>query len=224
MKELKLSKRLNTVAQFVRDGAVVADIGTDHAYIPIYLMLNGIAKHAIASDINEGPIARARENISQYKLEKSITTCVTNGLDGIPSYQPTDILICGMGGELIAQILDSCDYIKNPKIKLILQPMTSIYELRSYLTKGFCISEEAIVCEDGKYYQIICAFYDGKHHEFTDVELELGKRNIEGKENIFYDFLDFSITKKQKIINGLIKGGCDTAHLESQIKEMEGLK
>ena len=104
---LKISERLCTAASYVRDGAVVADIGTDHAYLPIYLALENKITRAIASDVNEGPISKARENISKYNLDNTIDTCIAKGLDGIDKYSPTDIVICGMGGELIAKILDA---------------------------------------------------------------------------------------------------------------------
>ena len=83
MSEFKISKRLCTAASYVRNGAVVADIGTDHAYLPIYLALNGIIKEGYASDINQGPIERANENIKKYNLENVIHTRVAPGLDGI---------------------------------------------------------------------------------------------------------------------------------------------
>ena len=145
MKELVLSKRLSAAASFVSDGAIVADIGTDHAYIPINLILSGKASYVIASDVNEGPIAIAKENIEKYGVADKITVRVANGLDGIEQYKPDNILICGMGGELIVNILKASEYIKNSSVKLILQPMTSIKELREYLSDGFLITNEEIV-------------------------------------------------------------------------------
>ncbi len=224
MKQIKLSKRLSTASQYVRGGAIVADVGTDHAYIPIYLTQQNKVKFAIASDINEGPISRARENISSLSLDDKITTYVANGLDGIEKYSPTDIVICGMGGELIAEIIDKCEYVKNKNINLILQPMTSILELRNYLKNGFDIIDEDMVFEDGKYYQIICATYDAQNHIFSNAELELGKVNIAKKTKTFNEYLEFLINKKRKIKNGLLKGGCDIVAIEKEIEELEKLK
>lgn len=224
MRQLKLSKRLGTAAQFVCDGAVVADIGTDHAYIPIYLVQSGKASRAIATDINEGPLGRANENVALYELEDKITTYIANGLDGIEAYAPDDIVICGMGGELIADIIDKCNYVRNSDKNLILQPMTTILELREYLKNGFEITDETVVYEDGKYYQIICARYDGQAHEYSKIELELGKINIKKREAVFLKMLDFCIAKKKKIRDGLLKGGCDTAEIEKEIEEMEKLR
>ena len=99
-----LSPRLLCVAKLVRQNAVLADVGTDHAYLPLFLLSVGKIDRAICSDINEGPLASARENASLDGLTEKITFLLTNGLCGVMAYSPTDIAICGMGGELIAEI------------------------------------------------------------------------------------------------------------------------
>ena len=224
MGEIKLSKRLSTAASYVRSGAVVADIGTDHAYLPIYLVAEGIASSALASDINEGPILKAKENILKYGLQDKIFTQIADGLDSVEAFKPTDVLICGMGGELIAHIIEQSSYVKDSKIRLILQPMTSVYELRQYLSDGFSTIAEKVVCEDGKIYQIICAEYDGAVHNYTDLELELGKINIKEKTFEFKKLLNSTIAKKQKKLSGLKLGGYDTTYIEREIAELERLK
>ena len=99
--------RLGRAADFVREGAVVADIGTDHAYLPIYLLLSGKIKFAVASDINRGPLDSAKRNAAKYGLTDKMRFTLANGLDGLPLEEDgvSDIVICGMGGELIAQII-----------------------------------------------------------------------------------------------------------------------
>lgn len=224
MLELKISKRLCTVASYVRDGAVVADIGTDHAYLPIYLIQGGRAVRAVASDINEGPIMHAKENISKYSLEDKITARVSPGLNGIESYLPTDIVIAGMGGELIAKILDDSAYVRKSGVRLILQPMTCARELREYLQKGFLTIDENLVYEDNKVYQVICAEYDGKEHSLNNIELELGAHNIKKGGEEFGRLLNLTIAKKQKRLNGLKTGGYDTSEIEKEITELEAIK
>ncbi|MBQ8545919.1 MAG: SAM-dependent methyltransferase [Clostridia bacterium] len=224
MSEFKISKRLCTAASYVRDGAVVADIGTDHAYLPIYLALNGKIKSAYASDINVGPIMRAKENIEKYGLGNLITTEVVGGLDNIEKIAPSDIVICGMGGELIVKILESSPYIRQKGIRLILQPMTHIKEVREYLSNGFFTIAENIVYEDEKLYQVLCLQYDGELHPLTDIEKELGKMNIENKTDEFMLLLNSTIVKKQKRLEGLSLGGYDTRKIEEEIKELEKLK
>lgn len=224
MSEIKLSKRLSTAASFVRSGAFVADIGTDHAYLPIYLVQNGVSERVIASDVNEGPIATAKENISKFGLGDRILTQIANGLDGIEKYEPNDILICGMGGELIAKILSASEYVRNPSIRLILQPMTSIYELREFLSCGFAVVDEQIVLEDGKIYHVIVAEYDGLNHPHSKIELELGKINIQHKSEEFRHLLVSTINKKEKKVSGLKIGGYETKEIEEEIAELEKLK
>lgn len=220
----KISKRLCTAASYVRNGAVVADIGTDHAYLPIHLALENKIQRGLASDINEGPIARARENIHKYGLDNIIDTCVADGLDDIEAYAPTDIIICGMGGELIAQIIDKSVYVKKIGVRLILQPMTSIKELRKYLQNGFSTVAENIVFEDNKLYQIICVEYDGIKKEFNNAELELGVKNIENGGELFEKLLDSLIAKKIKKLNGLKLGGYETKETEKEINELRLIK
>lgn len=219
----KISKRLCTVAQYVRDGAIVADIGTDHAYLPIYLALEGKITRAVASDINEGPLKSAKENIKKHSLDHIIDTYLTNGLNGIDAFKPTDILICGMGGELISKILASSLYVRNESVRLVLQPMTMVKELREYLSNGFSAIAENVVFEDGKLYQIICAEYDGRQHKYTNAELELGPKNIENGGEIFEKLLFSTIAKKQKKLDGLRLGGQSTAEVEAELKELQAL-
>lgn len=223
MSDLKLSKRLSAAASFVRDGAVCADIGTDHAYIPISLVLDGRVDYAIASDINEGPILKAKENIEKYGLSDKISVRIADGLNGIEEYKPNSIVICGMGGELIARIINDCNYVKQQGIQLILQPMTSIAELREYLSHGFKIYDEDIVFDADKLYQIICAEYDGNEHEYTNAELEIGKINIEKRPPLYKNLVNSFIDKKKKRYNGLRLGGHPTVYVENEIKELEKL-
>jgi tRNA (adenine22-N1)-methyltransferase len=174
----KLTKRLSAAASFVREGAFIADIGTDHAYIPIYLKKTGKIRGAVASDINEGPLARARANISRFGAD-GIDLNLSDGLRGIEKYSPDDILILGMGGELIADIISSSPFTKNENIRLILQPMTHPEILRSFLSEnGYSVTDEAIIEED-KIYQIIVAHYSGKSYSLSPMELHFGHINLE---------------------------------------------
>ena len=93
---LKLSPRLSAAASFVREGSFIADVGTDHAYLPIALVKEGRAKGAVASDINEGPYLCATKNVHEHSLAEKISTVHCPGLSGIDKFSPTDILICGM--------------------------------------------------------------------------------------------------------------------------------
>lgn len=224
-KILKLSKRLRAAADLVRQDAYIADVGTDHAYLPIALCLEGRVKGAVASDINEGPILRAREHINAYGLDTQIKTVLADGLDKISSYEPTDILILGMGGELIASIISRASFTKNEAVRLILQPMTHPEILRRFLLdNGYCIVEETLVLEEKKVYQIICAEYTGKTEEYSDVELLLGKNNIERGGELF----DLTVTRFINVFSERLRGkkmsGADTFEEEKMLTELEKLK
>ena len=185
MKDLKLSPRLLCAASFARQGSFIADVGTDHAYLPIYLEKHGIIRGAVASDINEGPAERARKNISSHSLESKICVNISNGLSGLEKYSPDDVFILGMGGELIADILGASSLPKAEGVRLILQPMTHPEILRSFLLENLyeICDEEIVEDENGKIYQIIVASYSGKRADaLTPAELLLGKINISKKK------------------------------------------
>ncbi len=178
MHTIKLSERLAAVASFVGKGTV-ADIGTDHAQLPIWLVQNGHPR-ALASDINEGPCQRARVNIYEWGLHGKIKVKCCAGLDGIEEFSPDNIVIAGMGGEMIASILAESEYPKKSKCRLVLAPQSMQDVLRRYLCEnGFLISDEAVVFDGGKYYQILAAEYTGDVSVLSDAEYKLGRLNLE---------------------------------------------
>lgn len=221
-----LSPRLRAAADLVRGGAFISDVGTDHAYLPIALALEGKIRGAVASDINEGPYLCALRNVAANGLSKKITAKHTAGLCGIESYGPTDILICGMGGELIASIIDEAPWTKNKKIRLIVQPMTHPEILREYLIKnGFTITHETLVREE-KIYQIFAAEYTGEADEYSEAELLLGRQNIKKGGEIFCDLVDRHIEVNKKILSSKRAGSgdADVSREEKMISMLEELK
>ncbi|MBO5938124.1 MAG: SAM-dependent methyltransferase [Clostridia bacterium] len=176
----KLSKRLRCAANFVRQGAYIADVGTDHAYLPIVLLAEGRICGGVASDINEGPIERARVNIREQGMSELLNAKQCDGLSDLRDDHPEDILILGMGGELIARILSDAPWTKTPSIRLILQPMTHPEVLRTFLLReGYSIVDEVLV-KDEKIYQIICAEYTGipPRKPYNELELLLGREPL----------------------------------------------
>ena len=165
---IKLTPRLMTAVPYVRAGRLTADIGTDHAYLPIYLCetgkltpvpaRNGEVLCAIAADINRGPVERADQHIAAAGLTRHIRTLLTDGLRGLDVYDPDDVVIFGMGGELIAAILAAAPWVCVPGKRVILQPMTHAEKLREYLlSAGFAIVGETLSREGDRIYQTICA-------------------------------------------------------------------
>ena len=219
----KLDHRLRTAVPFVRQGAIVADVGTDHAYLPVYLTGSGQAKYAVASDINVGPIERAAQHVAEYGLTDRVKTVRADGLDGLSAYQPTDIIIFGMGGELIARILRDAPWVKNPAIRLILQPMTHIECLRHYLAEeGFRIVDEVLSRESGKIYQTVVAEFDGRSYDIDAVTAELG-RFAEAKnedEPLRAPFIMHRIAVLEAAAAGKEKAGVDTAEERRYIAQL----
>lgn len=198
-----LDARLSTALDFVRPGAVVADIGTDHAYLPAALVLSGRAASAIAADINAGPLVHAAETVAKYGLADKITLRETDGLHGVEDADVTDILIFGMGGELIARIIDEAPFTRSHYIRLILQPMTKHAELRNWLCgHGFTIRGERMSQAAGKLYQTICAEYTGENAALSPLEAEFGPCNLaEGS-----DLLRALMAHRINVLNARLDG------------------
>lgn len=153
---MSLTPRLQAIADFVAPGARIADVGTDHAYIPIYLIRNKKIEYAMASDINQGPIKKAEKNLERYGIQNKVRLCTADGTEGIKPWEVDTLIVAGMGGELIAQIL--LKNIPHGIQRMILQPMANAHEVRSALCEvGYVISKEKLVWEKNKIYQIICA-------------------------------------------------------------------
>lgn len=228
--KIKLDKRLFAVASFVRTGATLADVGTDHAYIPIYLIQNDIINFAVASDINEGPLLAAKKNIIEYGIEDKITLILCNGLTKVMQYRPTDIVIAGMGGELICKILSENmgEILSDNKIRLILQPMTHQAEVRRFLYEnGFKITDEKIVPDSRHIYQIICTERTEKGETISDIEALLGSVNINKGGKEFKTLCEHNISVLNKTINGKTKANLDCTfeiNLLEQIKNLPTYK
>ena len=221
-----LTPRLAAAASFVRKGAIVADVGTDHAYLPISLVLSGKAKRAVASDINEGPYLRARANVKNHSLENKIDTLHTAGLCKVEQFAPTDIVICGMGGELICSIINDAPWVKNTSVRLVLQPMTHSEILRKHLLdNNFQIIDEKLAKEE-KIYEIICAEYtpQGNKEEYSDAELLLGKKNIERTDKLCFELAENHLRTLKKIAEAKRAASADATKEESLIKQLEELK
>ena len=195
---MKLSKRLQTIADFVKKGAVVADIGTDHVHIPIYLIKNNIISKAYACDINAGPLEKAKENINYYGV-KNIELRLSNGLEKLKTDEADTFIIAGMGGELITDILEKGRRFFATERKFILSPHTKTDEVRKYLlSNGFEITKEDMCIDEGKFYTVMEAVYTGKTFSYTKGELLFGKYLIDNKNPVLFEYLK---KEKQKYLN-----------------------
>ena len=219
----KLSKRLQCAASYVRADAFVADVGTDHAYLPIVLCLGEKIRGGVVSDIHKGPIDRATEHIRLWQLEDRLTPILCDGLGEVEPYAPEDILILGMGGELIADILARAPFVKREEIRLILQPMTHPEALRRFLLReGFSIVDESLVKEE-KIYQVICAEYSGRCVSVSDEDslaLLVGKKNLAQRDKIVKELVLHWRAVLEKQCKGKAQAGSDASREQALLKEI----
>lgn len=153
MRPIQLSPRLASVAALVPPGAVLADVGTDHAFLPVYLLQRGLIAGSVASDLREGPLNKAKANAVKYGLTGQMAFRLCDGLRDITPGEVDTIAIAGMGGETIAAILAAAPWTKQGQHRLILQPMTSLYDLRHYLSgSGYMITMEHLNREGRRIY------------------------------------------------------------------------
>lgn len=203
-----LSPRLNKISELINDSNVTADIGTDHAYLPVSLVYRGKAKYVIASDIKTGPIKRAESTVKKYGMSDFIILRQGAGLETISLADNVDtIVIAGMGGLVISSILENSPEVLNRADKIILQPMTMVPELRDYLYKGsFKNIKEFLAVEENKIYNIISAEPGkDKYEELAPVELFLGRSLINEQPEYFSAYINRQKNKVQSIIEGLSK-------------------
>lgn len=221
---IKPDARLCTAIPYLKRGGRVADIGTDHAYLPIYLVSCGLVSAALASDINQGPIDSARANIERAGLSQTVSVLRTDGLHGVEAFAPDDVLIFGMGGELIARILSEAPFVKNKDIGLILQPMSKAAALRGWLCEnGFEILGESLSYVD-RHYQTIYARYCGRVQCYNATELQIGRWNIRNRPPLFREFLLHEIEVWRRIVRGKEQSACaDVTADRSMLAQLEQL-
>lgn len=176
MRIFELSPRLRTVAGFVSQGASFADVGTDHAYLPVWLILQGVISRALVSDLRSGPLDRARQTASYYGVSDKLTFRLCDGLSGISAEEADTIVIAGMGGETIAEILSAALWAGRGEHRFLLQPMTAHPELRAWLTShGFTIEQEALT-QEGETLYITIVVKAGDMEPLTPAELWAGRQ------------------------------------------------
>ena len=153
---VRLSKRLQAVASLAGACVTLADVGTDHGYIPVYLVGCKRAERAIALDVNPGPLQRAKEHIRQYGMEGQVEARLSDGLAALATGEADQIVIAGMGGGLMMRILSEGQEVAREAKRLVLQPQSEIAAFRGFLWRnGYRIEAEEMVYEDGKYYPMM---------------------------------------------------------------------
>ncbi len=198
--ESVLTPRLRAIADSVPTGATLADVGTDHGYVPIYLCQKNIIVKALAMDVKEGPLSRAQKNIERFDMKEKIETRLSDGLCALQQGEVDTAVIAGMGGLLIAQILEEAPfYLKT----YILQPMTATAELRAYLEQnGFCIVKEKLAQEDEKLYTIM-RIERGEMNIEKPVYYHVGQRLLDERDPLTPVLVRQLLAKYQQTLHGL---------------------
>lgn len=219
---IQLSKRLQAVAELaagrVEHGGrsvaevpertktpqieCVADVGTDHGYLPIWLVEQGIADRAIAMDVRTGPLQRAQEHIREHQLGAYIETRLSDGLAALHRDEAQVIVIAGMGGATMSGILEAGQAVISPDTILVLQPQSELYEFRRYLvTHGFRLLSEDMVEEDGKYYPMMKVQKGLKAPlSYTEEELRYGPLLLRERHPVLKEFLLWQLKQKERIL------------------------
>ncbi len=216
----KLTPRLTACAEFVSNGACVIDVGTDHAYLPIWLYLTGKISSAIASDIHAEPLERAEVNIRKYGLSAQISTALG---DGLSTHKDTDcdtVIIAGMGGDTICHILRETPWAKEKT--LILQPMTNSAKLRRFLREnGYIIVDETLAREERRLYSVMKVtageMPDGDVYDHISRPL-LFRGGDDCK-----DYLKGVISSQKKVLGGIMATGADSTKQQSLLDSLTSL-
>ena len=219
----ELDERLALCASFVRENSRLADVGTDHAFLPVKLAAEGKILSAVASDVRTGPLKNAESNIRLYGVEDKVRAVLSDGLDDISPELADDIVIAGMGGELIANIIKRTQWLYDGSKRLILQPMTRMESLRLFLYQnGFCIEQEKACVSGRKHYAVMLCRYDGVIRECGKKEQYIGSLGDDNSEEAA-GYINMIKTKLKRKADGLEKSGRleEAAYFRSVIHEID---
>lgn len=222
-KRLKLSPRLQEAANQVRPGSVAADVGTDHGYLACYLAAEGISPKAFASDLNPGPLSHAEEEICKNGLQGKVVPVLSDGVQKLPLEEIDDIIIAGMGGDLILSIISDprlCD----SHYRLILQPMTKANVLRRGLYRlGFELLQETAV-RDGRFiYTVMTAFYCGEKREIDNCFAQVGLVDLRSGRAA-KEYFGRVLVRLESRLEGLRCAGADNMELHELEELIETIK
>lgn len=217
---MDISKRLKCIETLIENCDTVADIGTDHAYLPIDLIERKICRRVIASDINRGPVNKAKKNISEKNMDNFIECRLGPGLSTIMPDEADVIIIAGMGGNLIRNIIETDIDIFKTADYAVLQPVQNPDILRKYLyERGFSILNEELCLDENKYYEIIKVKYDDKPEELDYIYYEVSKILFNNKHKLLKKYICYKIEKYGKILSNINDPGELAQERKLEIKE-----
>lgn len=219
---MKLSRRLETIASFVPEGSAVADIGTDHGYIPIHLVQEGKAKHAIAMDVRKGPLLRAQAHIHEAGLEAHVEVRLSDGLLKLEQNEADCVVIAGMGGELIIHILEEGRGLWEGIPHWVLSPHSELDKVRRFLEEQeFFTWRETMIKEEGKFYTVMGINRTNKAGEKDNREISYryGRSLLESKDPVLKEYLKKEEEQLEQIVRGLSE-----SQTEAAVRRIEELK
>lgn len=199
---LPLSKRLQVCCDFVAPGDRVADIGCDHGYLAIHLLLEGLASSVIAADINKMPLETAVRNAAKFGVQDNITFCLSDGAKSIP--RDFNTLVCaGMGADTMISILTAAPWLRSSQYRLILQCQSKTAFLRQYLSEnGWRIKEERVL-RDGRFlYTVMNVLWDPEYSPLTIGQTHIPPALLENISNEVASYYHNVITRLQRAVNG----------------------
>lgn len=216
---MQLSKRMQKLASLVTEENRLADIGTDHGYIPIVLVQEGKIPSALAMDINPGPLARATAHIEASGLTTYIKTRLSDGLERLTADEAQSVLIAGMGGILTVHILEGGAHCLPSVQELILQPQSDIHLVRQWLwAHQYRIIIEDIVEEDGKFYPMMKAVH-GQEQAYTEAEWYYGRTSLQQSPKVLLAYLEKRYREAQKIQKRLLWSAQDGSRRMQEVKK-----
>lgn len=224
---MQLSQRLSSVASMVTAGNCLADVGTDHGYVPIYLYERKIIPHAIAMDVNKGPLERAKLHIAESGMSEAIETRLSDGLEALKAGEVQSVLIAGMGGPLMIRILSSFPEVTASLEELVLQPQSEIESVRVWLyEQGYEIVEEHMVFEDGKYYPMFRAVKNPQARRLSRLEYRFGRLEVLKELPVLRDYLLRELKNKKEIVHKLeaestSKACCRIQEIKEELMDLE---
>lgn len=218
----ELSRRLKVISGLIKTGGSVCDVGTDHGYLSAFLFLSGNFTSVTATDLREKPLLNAKKNLKELNAE-GVRLVLCDGLGKVKREEADNVVIAGMGGEIISDIISKTDFLKDETVNLILQPTTSAKDLRIFLgLSGFEVIKETAVSENGKLYSVMQVRFSGNRRKLSDYELYIGKLDLSDETAKKYALKQLKILKKLVLDTEGIKE-CEEKNLKAKkiISEIE---
>lgn len=219
---MQLSLRLSAIAEMVTEGNRLVDVGCDHGYLPVYLVLNHRIPGAIAMDVRKGPLSRAQEHLEEYGLGKYIETRLSDGLHALKPGEGDTLVIAGMGGPLMEKILSEGEPVLGGFRELILQPQSDIPHFRHFIReKGWEIIRENMILEDGKFYPMMKVIPSEKETmpDYTREEEWFGRLLLNERHPVLKLYLERELRLREDILEKLT--GAPGSSAGERIHEIE---